>query len=91
MVVEIKNQKVDLKEISRLYPAAIIEYADGTVTQISLEWLDESANEDVTLLYYALCLHYREEETSPLLFSYQNREDLEKEISSLASQLKGSS
>ncbi len=91
MFVEIEGRKIDLQEIGRLYPAAIIEYADGTVTQISLEWYEESANEDVKLLHYAICLHYKEEDRAPLIFPFESKEMLENEISSLASQLKGAS
>lgn len=76
-----------MREIGRLYPAVIIEYADGTVTPISLEWFDESANEDVKLLHYAICCHYKDETKEPLIFPFESREQLEEEISSLALQL----
>ncbi len=78
-----------MDSISRLYPAAIIEYADKTVTQISLEWYDRMANDDVKLLDYAIFFHYRDEERAPEVFRYATREELDEAISSLAAKLGG--
>ncbi len=88
MIIEVENRKIDLDLIGRLYPAAIIEYADKTVTQISLEWFDKMANDDVKLLGYAIFFHYKDEEREPEVFRYKSREDLEAAIGELAAQLK---
>ncbi len=87
MVITVQNRKIDMTSVSRLYPAAIIEYADGTVTQISLEWFDKMANDDVTLINYALFFHHKEE-VEPTVFTYTGREELEAELRLLAQQLK---
>jgi len=76
-----------MNEVSRLYPAAIIRYRDGTVTQISMEWFDKMANEDVELLHYAICFHYKDEEREPVSFAYGTKEELEEGITSLVEQL----
>ncbi len=73
--------------MSQLYPAAIIQYADGTVTPISLEWFDEMANDDVKLLHYAICVHFKEEEKEPAVFPYKDRAALEEGIAALAEQI----
>jgi len=78
-----------MKRVSRLYPAAIIRYADGTVTPISLEWLEEMANDDVSLLHYAICFHYKDEESEPDIFTYETKDALEEAIGALSTQLKG--
>lgn len=87
MKLHIQESVIDLEEVSQLYPAAIIRYADGTVTPISLEWFDEMANRDVELLHYAICLHYKESDKSPTIFPYKDREKLEEGIADLARQI----
>ena len=79
---------IDITEVTQLYPAAIIRYADGTVTPISLEWYDELANEDVELLHYAICVHYKTElEKDPLFIPYEDMEALQEGMADLAAQL----
>ena len=87
MTITIQNETIDLDAVAQLYPAAIVAYADGTVTPISLEWFDSLANEDVNLLHYAICVHYKEEEKPPVIFPYETRESLEEDIGELARQL----
>ncbi|WP_456453162.1 hypothetical protein [Hydrogenimonas sp.] len=87
MRLTIGNESIELEEIAQLYPAAIIRYADGTVTPISLEWFDEMANKDVELLHYAICVHYKEKEKRPSVFPYEGREKLEEGIAKIAEQL----
>ncbi len=89
VVVTIQNSAIEIDEVSRLYPAAIIRYADGTVTPISLEWFDQMANDDVMLLHYAICFHYKDEEREPDIFTYETKDDLEEAIASLSMQLNG--
>ncbi|WP_456452387.1 hypothetical protein [Hydrogenimonas sp.] len=87
MKITIQNNTIPLEEVSQLYPAAIIKYADGTVTPISLEWYDGLANDDVTLLHYAICVHYKEKERKPSVFAYETREALDEGVAALAEQL----
>jgi len=89
--VRIQEETIVLEDVSQLYPAAIIRYADGTVTPISLEWFDELANRDVELLQYAICVHYKERENEPLVFGYEDRDRLEAAIADLAHQLQNDS
>ncbi len=88
MKITIENSTVSTEEISQLYPAAIIKYADGTITPISLEWYDEMANDDVELLHYAICVHYKTElGKEPLYVSYEDMEALQEGMADLAEQL----
>jgi hypothetical protein len=83
----IQNDTLELADVSQLYPAAMIRYADGTVTPISLEWFDNMANRDVELLHYAICIHYKEKEREPLFYRYDDREALEAEIVEISRQI----
>ena len=88
MRIQLKEMTIDISEVTQLYPAAIIRYADGTVTPISLEWYDELANEDVELLHYAICVHYKTElEKDPLFIPYEDMEALQEGMADLAAQL----
>jgi len=87
VTLTIQNETIDLDNVSQLYPAAIIKYADGTVTPISLEWFDNMANQDVNLLHYTICIHYKEEAKPPSFFTYENRQKLEEGIADIAKQL----
>jgi len=87
VTITIQNETIALDSVSQLFPAAIIKYADGTITPISLEWFDEMANQDVNLLHYAICVHYKDEGQRPSIFPYENREKLEEGIAELAGQL----
>ena len=88
MQIGIQNETIMLEEVTQLYPAAIIRYADGTVTPISLEWYDEMANDDVELLHYAICVHYKTElEKEPLYIPFEDMEALQEGMADLAEQL----
>ncbi|BDY12024.1 hypothetical protein [Hydrogenimonas cancrithermarum] len=87
VTLKIQNETIELEKVSQLYPAAIIRYADGTVTPISLEWFDEMANSDVDLLHYAICVHYKDKEKKPSIFPYETREKLEEGIGEIARQV----
>ncbi len=89
MTIRIQGNEIDLADVRRLYPAAIIRYADGTVTQISIEWYDETKNADVELLHYAICVHFAKEERPPAIFPCEDRGKLEEEIAAIASQIEG--
>jgi len=90
VTLTIQNETIDLDNVNQLYPAAIIKYADGTVTPISLEWFDKMANQDVNLLHYAICIHYKEETKPPSFFTYENRQKIEDGIADIAKQLDSS-
>ncbi len=88
MKLHLKGEEIALEEVTQLYPAAIIRYADGTVTPISLEWFDEMANDDVTLLHYAICVHFKTElEKDPLYIPYASMHALQEGMAEVAEQL----
>jgi len=87
MTITLQNRRIELCDVARLYPAAMIRYADGTVTPISLEWYDSVADERVELLHYAICVHYKQESTPPLIFTYSDRAALDAGVAQIAAQL----
>ena len=90
VTLTIKNETIDLNNVSQLYPAAIIKYADGTVTPISLEWFETNANKNVNLLHYAICIHYKEDLKPPSFFTYESRKELEEGMAEIAKQIDSS-
>ncbi len=88
MQIKISDTTIDLNEVTQLYPAAVIRYADGSETPISLEWYDTMANEDVHLLHYAICIHYKTElERPPTYIPYKDMDALQTGMNDLAQQL----
>ncbi|WP_456380399.1 hypothetical protein [Hydrogenimonas sp.] len=90
MKLIVQESIICLDEINQLYPAAVIKYEDGSVTPISLEWFDEAigrGEKGVTLLRYAIYVHYKEKEREPSVFFYEDREALEREIGRIADQI----
>ena len=87
MILTIKNETIELDNVSQLYPAAIIKYADGTITPISLEWFEANSNQNVNLLHYAICVHFKEESRPPLFLTYEDSQKLKEAIVDIAKQL----
>ncbi|MDB2562185.1 hypothetical protein N9X61_01125 [Sulfurimonas sp.] len=52
MIYKSKDGEIDLSNITRLYPAAVIEMY-GEVAEMSLEWMESNADK-VKLLHYVL-------------------------------------
>lgn len=86
MIITIENRTFDTKDITQLYPAAIVKtgYEDET-TQMSLEWLDVESQGKVELEGFAIFLHLSEDKTES--FFYKSRDELEDAIKRLARQL----
>jgi hypothetical protein len=87
MIITIQEQEFDTTKIKQLYPAAIVKtgYKDET-TQVSLEWLDVEAKDKVELVGYGIFVHLREDEKYTFMFN--TKEELDKEIGCIASQIK---
>ena len=86
MIIDIENEKFDTRDITQLYPAAIVKtgYKDET-TQVSLEWLEIEAKGRVELEGYAIFVHLEKDIIKS--FSYSSREELDSAIGRLALQL----
>ena len=89
MIIDIENEKFDTRDITQLYPAAIIKtgYKDET-TQVSLEWLEIESKGRVDLVGYAIFVHLNK--AAMRSFAYSSRAELDSAISRLALQLQKS-
>lgn len=86
MIITIQEKTFDTKEITQLYPAAVIKtgYEEET-TQVSLEWLDVEAQGKVEVVGYGIFLHLGEENRHTFMFD--SKEEMDEEIGRIASQL----
>ena len=87
MIITIEDKQFDTKEITQLYPAAVVKtgFEDET-TQVSLEWLDVEAKGKVEVVGYGLFIILQEEEKHTFMFD--TKEEMDEEIGSIASQIK---
>ena len=87
MIITIEDKKFDSKEITQLYPAAVVKtgYEDET-TQVSLEWLDVEAKGKVEVVGFGIFIHLGEEEKHTFMFD--TKEEMDEAVGRIASQLK---
>lgn len=88
MKIRIQDKEFDTKEITQLYPAAVVKtgYKDET-TQVSLEWLEVESKGKVEVVGFAIFVHLGEEEQYSFIFS--TREEMDEEAGRIASQIQG--
>ncbi len=86
MKITIEDKVFETKEITQLYPAAVIKtgYKDET-TQASLEWLDLEGRGKVEVVGYGIFVHLGEEEKHGFVF--KTREEMDRLAGEIASQL----
>ncbi|MBD3808044.1 MAG: phosphomannomutase [Epsilonproteobacteria bacterium] len=86
MIIDIQETKIDTRDITKLYPAAIVGTGyDNEVTHISLEWLESEGAGKVTVAGYAIVFHLTGDEKKE--FYYSTRESFDEAIAMLKSQL----
>ena len=87
MIITIEDKKFDTKEITQLYPAALVKtgYEDET-TQVSLEWLEVEGKGKVEVVGYGLFVHLGEEVTHR--FIYPTKEEMDATAASIAQQFR---
>jgi len=86
MIITIEDKQFDTKDITQLYPAAVIKtgYEDET-TQVSLEWLDVEAQGKVEIVGYGLFVILSEEEKHSFIFD--TKEEMDVAAGRIATQL----
>jgi len=86
MIITIEDKQFDTKDITQLYPAAVIKtgYEDET-TQVSLEWIAVEAKGKVEIVGYGLFVYLREEEKHTFMFD--TKEEMDAAAGRIASQL----
>lgn len=86
MFINIEDTKIDTRDITKIYPVAIVctGYEDET-THISLEWLDSEGVGKVSVVGYAIIFNIATGEKKE--FFYKNRDDFDEAIVVLQNQL----
>jgi len=86
MKITIQEKQFDTKEITQLYPAAVVKtgYKDET-TQVSLEWLELEAKGKVEVVGFAIFVHLGEEEQHTFMFD--TKAEMDEEVGCIAMQL----
>ena len=86
MIITIEDKQFDTKDITQLYPAAVVKtgYEDET-TQVSLEWIEVEAKGKVEIVGYGVFLYLGEEVKHSFVFD--TREEMDAAIGRIASQL----
>ncbi len=85
MIITIQDKQFNTKEITQLYPAAVVKtgYKDET-TQVSLEWIDVEAKGKVELVGYGLFIELEKEQYS---FMFKTRIEMDEAVGQIAKQL----
>jgi len=86
MIITIEDKQFDTKQITQLYPAAVVKtgYEEET-TQVSLEWIAVEAKGKVEIVGYGLFVHLGEEEKHTFMFD--TKEEMDAAAGRIAAQL----
>ncbi len=86
MIITIEDKQFDTKDITRLYPAAVVKtgHKDET-TQVSLEWIEVEAKGKVEIVGYGIFVNVGEE--NKYSFMFDTREEMDEAIGGIANQL----
>ena len=87
MILTIEDKQFDTKEITQLYPAAVVKTGhEDETTQVSLEWIDVESKGKVEIVGYGVFVNLGEEEKHSFIFD--TREEMDIAIGKIAAQLK---
>jgi len=87
MIITIEDKQFDTKDITQLYPAAVVKTGhEDETTQMSLEWIDLESKGKVEIVGYGVFVNLGEEEKYSFVFN--TREEMDVAIGKIASQLK---
>ena len=86
MIITIEDTQFDTKDITQLYPAAVVKtgYKDET-TQVSLEWIELEAKGKVEIVGYGLFVNLGEKEKYSFVFD--TKEEMDEAVGRVAQQL----
>ncbi|WP_200762112.1 hypothetical protein [Nitrosophilus alvini] len=75
MKIVIKDKSIDVSEISRVYPAALVKTEEGEISPISLEWA-ESHIDSVEISGFSLIFYFKSESKPTLDIRYENFDEM---------------
>ena len=86
MIITIEEKQFDTKDITQLYPAAVVKTGhEDETTQVSLEWLEVEAKGKVEIVGYGIFVHLGEEEKFSFIFP--TKEEMDEEVGRIAAQI----
>ena len=86
MILTIEDKQFDTKDITQLYPAAVVKTGhEDETTQVSLEWIEVEAKGKVEIVGYGIFVNLGEEEKHSFIFD--TREEMDTAIGRIAVQL----
>jgi len=86
MIITIEEKQFNTKEITQLYPAAVIKTGQGDeTTQVSLEWIEVESKGKVEIVGYGLFVILKEEEKHSFIFD--TKEEMDEAAGKIAAQL----
>jgi len=86
MIITIEDKQFDTKEITQLYPAAVVKTGhEDETTQVSLEWIEVEAKGKVEVVGYGLFVNLGEEEKHTFMFD--TKEEMDEAAGRIAAQL----
>lgn len=87
MIITIEDKQFDTKDITQLYPAAVVKTGhEDETTQVSLEWIEVEAKGKVEIVGYGLFVNLGEEEKHSFMFD--TKEEMDAAAGRIAAQLK---
>ncbi len=87
MIITIEDKQFDTKDITQLYPAAVVKTGhEDETTQVSLEWIEVEAKGKVEIVGYGLFVNLGEEEKHSFMFD--TKEEMDVAAGRIAAQLK---
>ena len=86
MIITIEDKQFDTKDITQLYPAAVVKTGhEDETTQVSLEWIEVEAKGKVEIVGYGLFVNLGEEEKYSFMFD--TKEEMDAAAGRIAAQL----
>ncbi len=87
MIITIEDKQFDTKDITQLYPAAVVKTGhEDETTQMSLEWIDVESKGKVEIVGYGVFVNLGEDKKYSFMFD--TREEMDAAVGRIAAQLK---
>jgi hypothetical protein len=87
MIITIEDKQFDTKDITQLYPAAVVKTGhEDETTQMSLEWIDLESKGKVEIVGYGVFVNLGDEEKYSFVFD--TREEMDAAVGRIAAQIK---
>ena len=87
MMIKIDEEEFDPKEITQLYPAAVIKTGNGDeTTQVSMQWVEKEGKDKVDLVGYGIFIHLGKDDIRT--FMYDTKAEMDEVAASISEQIK---